>query len=151
MTAKKKFEVTFQPIEVNDVVSRVTAPEYGAVVTFIGAVRNNSHGRQVDYLDYEAYPEMAEETLEQIGREIMERWPEMGDVSIVHRVGHQPVGEISVVIAVAAGHRDHTFDAARYAIERIKKIVPIWKKEVWTDGEAWVEGPESMPPPAELH
>jgi len=143
---KKRFEITREPIDVSDVVRRVTAPDCGAIVTFIGTVRDNSHGRQVEYLEYDAYPEMAEEMLEQIGREIVERWPAVKDVSIVLRIGHQPVGEISVVIAIAAGHREGTFDAARHAVERIKTIVPIWKKEVWAGGEAWIEGPESMPP-----
>lgn len=138
---KKRFEIVTSPIDVNDVVGRVMAPAYGAVTAFIGVVRENSRGRQIRYLEYEAYPEMAEEMLEQIGREIRERWPAIENVSIVHRVGHQEPGEISVVIAVAAGHRADTFDAARYAIDRIKEIVPIWKKEVAVDGEWWVEGP----------
>ncbi|MGQ9666969.1 MAG: molybdenum cofactor biosynthesis protein MoaE [Anaerolineae bacterium] len=142
---KKRFEVVMTPIDVNDVVGRVMAPAYGAVTTFIGVVRNHSRGRQIRYLEYEAYPEMAEEMLAQIGREIQERWPAIEDVSIVHRIGRQEPGEISVVIAVTAAHRAETFDAARYAIERIKEIVPIWKREVAVDGEWWVEGPADNP------
>lgn len=144
-SARKRFEVVTAPIDVNEVVGRVMAPEYGAVTTFIGVVRNHSRGRQIRHLEYEAYPEMAEEMLEQIGREIQERWPAIEDVSIVHRIGRQEPGEISVVIAVAAGHRADTFDATRYAIDRIKEIVPIWKKEVAVDGEWWVEGPGHPP------
>jgi len=141
---RKRFEITKGPIDVNEVVGRVSAPDCGAIVTFIGAVRDNNHGRQVEYLEYDAYPEMAEEMLEQIGREVVERWPATLGVSIVHRIGRQYVGEVSVVIAIAAGHRGGTFDAARFAIERIKEIVPIWKREVSPDGAYWIEGPESL-------
>jgi molybdopterin synthase catalytic subunit len=141
---RKRFEITTQPIDVAEVVARVSAPDCGAIVTFIGAVRDNNYGRQVEYLEYDAYSEMAEEQLELIGSEIVERWPATRGVSIVHRIGRQNVGEISVVIAIAAGHRAGTFDAARYAIERIKEIVPIWKKEVSPDGAYWIEGPESQ-------
>jgi molybdopterin synthase catalytic subunit len=148
MAESKRFEITREPIDVSEVVSHVQAPNCGAVVTFIGTVRDNAQGRQVRYLEYDAYPEMAEEILAQIGDEIKRRWPQVEDVSIVHRIGRQEPTEISVVIAIAAGHREGTFDAARYAIERIKQIAPIWKKEVFSDGEMWVEGPESMQPAA---
>ena len=147
MSMQKRFEITRQPIAVEDVVGRVVAPDRGAVVTFVGVVRDHNKGRRVQYLEYEAYPEMAEESLAQIGSEIQARWPAIDDVCIVHRVGRQDAGEISVVIAIAAAHRPDTFDATRYAIERIKEIVPIWKKEVWEDGESWLEGPESTQPP----
>ena len=140
----RRFEITRDSIDVSEVARRVIDPRRGAVVTFIGVVRDHSHGRAVRYLEYDAYPEMAEDMLAQVGREIQERWPQMDDVCIVHRIGHQEPGEISVVIAIAAAHRVDTFDATRYAIERIKEIVPIWKKEVWTDGETWIEGPESL-------
>ena len=147
MGDSRLFEITREPISVNDVIRRVITPSRGAITTFIGVVRDHNKGRQVQHLEYEAYPEMAEEVLEQIGAEIQQRWPAVDDVCIVHRIGHQDVGEISVVIAVAAAHRVDTFDATRYAIERLKEIVPIWKKEVWVNGEAWLEGPESMLPP----
>lgn len=140
----KPFEITRRPIDVNEVVQRVAGPENGAIVTFIGVVRDNNHGRRVEYLEYDAYPEMAEEMLAQIGAEIAERWPAAGKVCIVHRIGRQYVGEVSVVIAIAAGHRAGVFDATRYAIERIKEIAPIWKKEVCPDGAYWIEGPESL-------
>jgi molybdopterin synthase catalytic subunit len=143
---KRAYEVTSEPVDPNDVIARVSSPGRGAIVTFVGAVRDSSAGRRVRYLEYEAYPEMAEESLQRIGEEIRARWPAVQAVSIVHRIGRQEVGEISVVIAIAAGHRPGTFDAASYAIERIKEIVPIWKKEVFEDGESWVEGPESMRP-----
>ena len=144
----KLYEITRQPIDVGDVLGRVAGPAAGAIVAFVGTVRDNNYGRQVEYLEYDAYPEMAEEMLAQVGREVMERWPAMQGISIVHRIGRQYVGEVSVVIAVAAGHRAGAFDATSYAIERIKEIVPIWKKEVCPDGAFWIEGPESMAAPA---
>jgi len=147
MSEERRFELTRDELDVNAIVKRVMAPNRGAVTTFVGAVRDHHKGRRVRYLEYEAYPEMAEEVLAQIGQEIRERWPAVDDVCIVHRIGHQDVGEVSVVIAVAAAHRVDTFDASRYAIDRIKEIVPIWKKEVCEDGEFWLEGPESMTPP----
>ncbi|HDN79239.1 MAG TPA: molybdopterin converting factor [Chloroflexi bacterium] len=135
----KKFEVTQAPISVDEVVNRVNRPSVGGIVTFVGVVRGESRGRKVLYLEYEAYPEMAEETLAQIGDEIREKWPQVDDIAIVHRTGKLEVGEVSVVIAVAGAHRQGLFDAARYAIDRIKEIAPIWKKEVWEGGEEWVE------------
>jgi len=98
----------------------------------------------VRYLEYETYPEMAEPMLEQIAEEIKSRWP-VENVAIVHRVGRQEIGEASVVIAVASGHRQGAFEAGRYAINRIKEIVPIWKKEYFEGGEVWIEGPEKPP------
>jgi len=137
----KKFEVTSEPLSVDEVVSRVNRPAVGGIVCFVGVVRGETRGRKVLYLEYEAYPEMAEEVLAQIGNEIKERWPQVEDVAIVHRVGHLEIGEASVVITVAGAHRQGLFEAARYAIERVKEIVPIWKKEVWEGGEEWIEGP----------
>jgi molybdopterin synthase catalytic subunit len=91
----------------------------------------------VRYLEYEAYPEMAEEVLQQIAGEIRERWRTIRDVAIVHRVGRLERGETSVVIALSAAHREEVFDAVRYAVDRLKEVAPIWKKEVWTDGAEW--------------
>lgn len=133
----KLFEVTTRNISVDEVVARLADPAIGAVVTFVGVVRNNSEGREVLYLDYEAYPEMAEEALRQIGDEIRIRWETIREVTIVHRVGRLEIGETAVVIALSAAHRQETFDALRYAIDRLKEIVPIWKKEVWKGGEEW--------------
>ena len=133
----KLFEVTTRNISVDEVVARLADPAIGAVVTFVGVVRNNSEGREVLYLDYEAYPEMAEEALRQIGDEIRARWKTIREVAIVHRVGRLEIGDTAVVIALSAAHRQETFDALRYAIDRLKEIVPIWKKEVWKGGEEW--------------
>jgi len=130
----KQFEVTERPISVDQVIARLSDPANGAIVTFVGVVRGNTQGRETLYLEYEAYPEMAEQVLAQIGDEVQARWPEVRQVTIVHRVGRLHVGETAVVIALCAAHRRQTFDALRYAIDRIKEIVPVWKKEVWTDG-----------------
>jgi molybdopterin synthase catalytic subunit len=130
------------------VMRRVVAPDRGGVTVFAGTVRGVT--RRVgedeiatDYLEYEAYPEMAEEALARIAAEAQARWPSVSAVSIVHRVGRLAVGDLAVVIAVAASHRQDTFDACHYAIDRVKQIAPIWKKEVGPDGSFWVEGPES--------
>ncbi len=133
----KLFEVTTKSISVDEVIARLADPAIGALTTFIGVVRNNSEGREVLYLDYEAYPEMAEEALRQIGDEIRTKWKTIREVAIVHRVGRLQIGETAVVIALSAAHRQETFDALRYAIDRLKEIVPIWKKEVWKGGEEW--------------
>ena len=131
------YRVTRDVLSVDEVVASVTDAAVGAVVTFVGVVRGTSEGRQVRYLEYEAYPEMAERTLAQIGEEVRARWPEILRVAIVHRVGRLEIGETAVVIALAAAHRPGVFDALRFAIDRLKEIVPIWKKEVWIDGEEW--------------
>ena len=131
------YRVTRDVLSVDEVVAGVTDAAVGAVVTFVGVVRGASEGRQVRYLEYEAYPEMAERTLAQIGEEVRARWPEILRVAIVHRVGRLEIGETAVVIALAAAHRPGVFDALRFAIDRLKEIVPIWKKEVWIDGEEW--------------
>jgi len=134
-----------EPIEVGQVVASVAAPDCGAVVVFLGTVRNHSQGRRVRALEYEAYPEMALREMERIRQEIRQRWG-LERVAIVHRLGHLEVGEVSVVIAVAAPHRAEAFEACRYAIERLKESVPIWKKEMGEEGEVWVEGPRPPSP-----
>jgi len=140
----KLFEITTLPISVDEVSRRVTSPAVGAVVSFAGIVRGINNGRQVRYLEYEAFPEMAEPMLAQIAKEIKARWP-VDKVAIVHRVGRQEIGETSVIIAIASGHRQGAFEAGRYAIDRIKEIVPVWKKEYFEGGEVWIEGPEKPP------
>ena len=107
------------------------------VVTFVGVVRGETDGHQVQHLEYEAYPGMAENTLRQIGDEVKARWPDVREVVIVHRVGQLGIGERAVVIAISAGHRPSLFDALHYTIDRLKEIVPIWKKEVRDDGSEW--------------
>src|SRR3712207_2968645 len=113
-------------------------PDCGAVATFVGTTRvDENSGASVEYLEYEAYRPMADRKLEEIGAEIGRRWG-VGHVSIVHRLGRVDPGEASVAIVVAAGRRGPAFEASRDAIERIKEIVPIWKREVWSDGYVWV-------------
>jgi molybdopterin synthase catalytic subunit len=138
----KLFEITTQPISVDDVSRRAISPAVGSVVTFAGVVRGTNQGRQVHSLEYEAYPEMAEPILTQIGEEIRARWP-VEQVAIVHRVGRLQVGEVSVVIAIASAHRQGAFEAGSYAIDRIKQIAPVWKKEYLDGGEVWLDGPEA--------
>jgi len=132
------FQITSEPIDPRRVEATVTHSGAGAICTFHGVVRDNNLGRQVRYLEYEAYPPMAEKTMRQIGHEIAARWPETR-TAMVHRVGRMEIGETSVVIAVSSPHRAEAFEACRYAIDRLKEIVPIWKKEVWEEGEHWVE------------
>ena len=131
------FRVTHQPIDLSELVHYVADPEAGAVVPFIGTTRNNNEGRQVMALDYEAYPEMAEKELARIGVEAAKNWP-ICRMAILHRLGPVQIGEASVVIAVSSAHRDAAFAASRFAIEEIKKTVPIWKKEVSEGGEVWI-------------
>lgn len=140
------FEITSEPISADEVAARVTNPHSGATLVFVGTVREWTKGRRTTHLEYEAYPEMAVGQMEVIGREISEQWPG-SRVAIVHRVGTLQVTEASVVIAVATPHRVDAFAACRHAIERLKQIVPIWKKEIWEDGEEWVGsqmGPDWM-------
>lgn len=131
------FRVTDEPIDLAELVRYVSDPEAGAIVPFIGTTRNNNEGRRVLALDYEAYPEMAEKELARIGAEAAKRWP-ICRMAIMHRLGPVQIGEASVIIVVSAAHRDAAFAASRYAIEEIKKTVPIWKKEMYEGGEVWI-------------
>jgi molybdopterin synthase catalytic subunit len=131
------FEVTPDPLSLDAVIRGVSRTTSGAVSSFLGIVREFSRGRQVTLLEYEAYPEMASSTMQTIGSEIRERW-QVDAVAIVHRVGRLEVGEASVAIAVAAAHRREALEACAYAIERLKAVVPIWKREVWSDGSEWI-------------
>lgn len=131
------FRVIEGPIDVQQVVSAVSDPAAGAIVTFVGTVRDQARGRDVLALEYDAYPAAAEKMLARIADEIGERWG-LGRVAITHRIGRLEVGEASVAIAIASPHRVEAFEACRYAIERIKQIVPIWKKEFYADGDVWI-------------
>ncbi|MGE5465272.1 MAG: molybdenum cofactor biosynthesis protein MoaE [Betaproteobacteria bacterium] len=133
------FEVTEAPLSADEIASRVTNPHSGATLVFVGTVREWTKGRRTVLLEYEAYAEMAVAQMQVIGREIEARWPGT-KTAIVHRVGRLDITEASVIIAVATPHRADAFDACRHAIERLKQIVPVWKKEVWEDGEEWVGG-----------
>ena len=138
------FRVTHQPIDLSELVHYVADPEAGAVVPFIGTTRNNNEGRKVIALDYEAYPEMAEKELARIGDDAKKKWP-LCKMAIVHRLGPVQIGEASVIIVVSSAHRDAAFAASRFAIEEIKKTVPIWKKEVFEGGEVWIGTQSGQP------
>ncbi len=132
------FRIVEGPIDVGALVEMAFRPDCGAVATFVGTTRvDESSGVSVEYLEYEAYRPMADRKLEEIGAEIRDRW-EVGHVAIVHRLGRVDPGEPSVAIVVASLRRGPTFEASRYAIERIKEVVPIWQREVWSDGYVWV-------------
>ena len=133
----KMFRVTDKPIDLQELVNYVSDPEAGAIATFIGTTRNNNEGRKVIGLDYDGYAEMAEKELARIGADAKTKWP-ICRMAIVHRLGPVQITEASVIIAVSAGHRDAAFAACRFAIEEIKKTVPIWKKEVYEGGEVWI-------------
>ena len=137
-SAEPRCWLTERPIDVGQVVAKVTGPGMGGIVTFVGAVRDHARGRSIRHLEYEAYPGMAEREMEKIASEAAERWPGVR-VSIAHRAGHLEVGEIAVAIAVAAPHRAEAFEACRFAIDTLKETVPIWKKEIASDGEYWVD------------
>ena len=136
------FKIIEDPIEPGDLFANVVRDENGAVATFAGVVRNHSGEKKTDYLVYEAYPAMAEQKMAEIGDELKEQWGVV-DVGMIHRVGKLEIGEISVLIAVASPHRAEALAACQYAIDRLKQIVPIWKKEVGVGGESWVEGPQA--------
>lgn len=139
--------ITSKPLDLNALMQRVAFPGAGAILTFSGVVRDNAHGKAVKHLEYEAYPEMAEQTLRDIIAQVRERWQD-ARVAMAHRTGRLKVGEASLIIAVAAPHRSEAYAASRYAIERVKAILPVWKKEFASDGDHWVEGPVAgeLPP-----
>ncbi len=131
------FEIAHEPISVEDVIAKVSRREAGAITTFIGTVREFTKGKKTLSLEYQAYEPMAVKMLRQIGDEIQQKWPDARS-AITHRVGKLGISEIAVVIAVSSPHRKTAYEANEYAIERIKQIVPIWKKECWEDGTMWI-------------
>ena len=133
------YKITKESITGAEVREAVEGPDAGAVVLFFGTVRDNTDGRAVNYLEYEAYPPMAEKKMAEIADEISDKWG-IERVAMIHRVGKLEIGEVSVAVAVASPHRKDGFEACRYAMDRLKQIVPIWKREVWADGAAeWVK------------
>lgn len=134
--ASVPFEITDQPIDVNAVTAKVIHGDHGASLVFVGTTREWTFGQKTVHLEYEAYIPMALKAMEQIGTEMEQRWPGTR-CAITHRIGRVDIAEASVVIAVSSPHRPACYDASRYAIERLKQIVPIWKKEVWEDGTEW--------------
>ena len=127
-----------EPIALEQLVARVSAPDRGGIATFLGVVRDHHAGREVTSLDYSAYEPMAEAACDAIVAEARDRWPVA--IALSHRVGPLVIGDVAVAIAVGGGHRDETFAACRYLIEELKRRVPIWKRERYADGsEAWVD------------
>jgi molybdopterin synthase catalytic subunit len=130
-------DISDHPIDTTAVIDRAGTDEDGAVIVFIGRARNRSNNREVRCLEYEVYPGMAGRELDKIAREACRRWG-LGRCAIVHRTGRVAIGEASICIAVSSPHRDDAYQASRYIIDTIKKTVPIWKKEFFTDGSQWV-------------
>ena len=135
--------VTADVLSADEAAKAVASPAAGAINVFLGVVRNTNLGRDVDHLAYDAYPEMAEKVMRQVAVEAQGRF-NLEEVAILHRTGRLEIGETSMVVAVSCGHRADSFEAGHWLVNEIKKRVPIWKKEVWTDGEEWIEGPESL-------
>ena len=132
-------QLTHAPLERDALVAAVNHPSAGGIVIFEGVVRDHARGKQVRYLEYEAYEEMARQRIQEIIAEAEQRWG-VERVAVAHRFGRLEIGEASVIIVVASPHRAEAFDACRYIIDTLKASVPIWKKEVATNGEEWVEG-----------
>lgn len=134
MTAR----LTHEPIDYHALTEEVRRPGCGGVVTFLGTVRDFTDGKITTALDYEAYPEMAQQKMTEIEQDTCRRWP-VGAIAIVHRLGRLEVAEVSVAVAVSCPHRAEAFEACRHAIDRLKEIVPIWKRENWANGHSeWV-------------
>lgn len=142
------FLVTSDPLDAAQIVSDVSNPQSGAVALFFGVVRDHNLGRRVSHLEYDAYPPLAQRTMAEIAEETKARWP-VSEVAIYHRTGRLEIGETSLLVAVASPHRAEAFEACHFCVDRVKQRVPVWKKEVWEGGEAWIEGtPVSPPQPA---
>lgn len=136
-----------EPIDTRAVLERIKRPEDGAAIVFEGVVRNNTRGRETLYLDYEAYEEMALKQMEELAVQALGQF-HVRDVAVVHRLGRLEIGETSVLIVVASGHRGAAYEASRWLIDRLKQKVPIWKKEYFVDGAVWADGepfPEEIP------
>ena len=136
------YQITERPVDPEALRAAIADPACGAVATFIGVTRNSFRGKEVQYLEYEAYAPMAEREMRMIGTEIAGLWPAVAGVAIAHRVGRVEVGEASVVIAVSAPHRREALAACAHGIERLKASLPVWKKEIFADGSEWRENLE---------
>ena len=135
--------VTPDVLDTNEAVAAVESPGAGAINVFLGVVRDNNLGRTVQHLEYDAYPAMAEKVMRELAEEAKSRFT-LEDVAVLHRTGRLEIGEASLLVVVSCGHRAESFEAGHWLVNEIKKRVPVWKKEVWSDGEEWIEGPESL-------
>jgi len=133
------FEITSEKLTAEALIQRVRRDNSGAVLVFLGVVRNHNLGRGVDFLEYDAYPQMAEKVMREIAEDAQQRW-DINDIAIQHRTGRLEIGETSLLVAVASTHRREGFEAGQWIVDRFKEIVPIWKKEIWEGGEEWIEG-----------
>ena len=136
--AVKRCTISELPLDEAEVAARVEGPDAGGVVSFIGRVRNHARGHTIEHLEYEAYPAMAEKEMEKIVDEAAEKWPGTR-VAIAHRIGRLEIGDAAVIVIAASAHRGEAFDACEFAIDTLKVTVPIWKREVATDGAYWVD------------
>jgi molybdopterin synthase catalytic subunit len=135
-------EVTESALNLDKLVSFVGSPNAGAISTFMGTTRDNFENKKVVHLEYESYVPMAEKELYKIAQQIRVKWPEVIKVALVHRIGKVEIGEASVIIAISSPHRVDSLEAVHYAIDEIKAVVPIWKKEIYEEGGAWKENKE---------
>ena len=138
MRGRKRCTISEEALDEAEVAARVEGPDAGGVVSFVGRVRDHARGHEIERLEYEAYPAMAEKEMEKIADEAAERWPGTR-VAIAHRVGRLSIGDAAVVVVAASAHRGEAFEACRFAIDTLKITVPIWKREVATDGAYWVD------------
>ena len=136
--AVKRCTISEEALDEAEVAARVEGPDAGGVVSFVGRVRDHARGHEIERLEYEAYPAMAEKEMEKIADEAATRWPGTR-VAIAHRVGRLEIGDAAVVVVAASAHRGEAFEACRFAIDTLKITVPIWKREVATDGAYWVD------------
>jgi molybdopterin synthase catalytic subunit len=132
-----EIKITSESLNLSSCVEKIMSPQTGGINVFIGTVRDHTKGKKVVRLEFEAYEKMALSEMQKIADEMIRRWP-LHRVLIHHRVGSLQIGEVPVIIAVSASHRDAAFEACRYAIDTLKQTVPIWKKEIFEDGEEWV-------------
>ncbi len=132
------FKILDKPINVQDVLDAVRAPECGGLALFLGTVRNHHHGKTVYWLEYEAYETMAVKKMQQIAAEAMQKFPAK-KIAMAHRIGKLDIGDIAVAIAVVTPHRREAFEACKFCIDTLKKTAPIWKKEVFEGGEVWLD------------
>lgn len=136
-------EITHDVLDLQQITNKVLGDSNGAIVTFLGNTRDHTGDRKVLYLEYEAYQPMADKMLTRVAEEMFEKW-DLGGVAISHRLGKLEIGETSLIVAASSPHRKDAFDACQYSIDRIKQIVPIWKKEFFEGGEVWVGSQEDQ-------
>lgn len=139
------YRITTEPIDLNELYAAVSDPQAGGIAIFLGVVRDRNIDREVRFLEYEAYPEMARKKLAEIGESAKKRWP-IRRVALIHRTGRLAIGEVSVAVAVSTPHRAEAFEACRHLIDEIKAVVPVWKKEFFVGGEVWLENEEGFRP-----